>query len=89
MITTMALLAWSFRRFSAPSRNLRVVVSRSVSLSAVSVECGSSMISRSPRWPVSEPNAEHSRLPVSVLAKLISPRGQLRPRARASGTSRS
>jgi hypothetical protein len=72
MITMIAQLCWSFRRLTAPSRNSLVVSLRSASDSAVLVECGSSMIRRSPRCEVSEPNGTPSRVPVDELAKLVS-----------------
>ena len=50
---------------------MRMVVTRWASLSAVSVECGSSNRLRSPRPPVSDSQARPSRKPVAVCSNFF------------------
>jgi uncharacterized protein YcbX len=54
MITTMALWIGSLRRVGMASKNVATSLWRSASDDALSTLCGSSMITRSPRIPVSD-----------------------------------
>jgi hypothetical protein len=60
----------SSTREGIASRNVRTSPARIVGLLASSTLCGSSMITRPPRSPVSEPKAIASRKPVAVFSNL-------------------
>ncbi|MNQ98417.1 hypothetical protein D3C85_1141070 [compost metagenome] len=70
MMITMADVCTSFIRSEMPSRKMRTAVSRSASDSALSVECGSSTFTRSPRPPVIELKGRASLNPLSVFSNL-------------------
>ncbi len=70
MMMTMADEVMSLRRSVMPSRKMRTAVLRSASLSAVSVECGSSTFTRSPRPPVMELKGRASLKPFPVFSNL-------------------
>ncbi len=74
MTIIMAEVSASFDRLSPPSRKSLTVSLRWFSDSAPLSEWGSSMMTRSPRLPVTLAKATPSREPVSLLAKLVSPR---------------